>query len=82
MPRAPWFTRLCVPSGCRSWVYVGLAQYTEKQTTAGAARDPHGFFVNMSPQGVWEVGAPEIRPLYEDFPRWLGGMPQEDRGRS
>ncbi len=30
-----------------------------------------------NPQGDTEVGAPEMVPVFQDFPRWLGGMTQE-----
>lgn len=36
--------------------------------------------LNERPQGDSEVGAPDFRPIYEDFPHWLGGMTQEEAG--
>jgi hypothetical protein len=32
------------------------------------------------PQGDSEVSAPEIRPVFEDYPAWLGGMTQGEAG--
>ena len=32
------------------------------------------------PQGEPEVGAPDLRPVFEDFPGWLGGMTQDEAG--
>ena len=32
------------------------------------------------PQGDAEVSEPGLRPIYEDFPAWLGGMNQEEAG--
>jgi hypothetical protein len=32
------------------------------------------------PQEELEVGAPGVVPVVDDFPRWLGGMTQEEAG--
>jgi hypothetical protein len=32
------------------------------------------------PQGNTEVSEPTLRPVFEDFPAWLGGMSQEEAG--
>ncbi|HEV3191747.1 MAG TPA: hypothetical protein VGY54_14655 [Polyangiaceae bacterium] len=32
------------------------------------------------PEGEPEVGAPDLRPVFEDFPGWLGGMTQDEAG--
>jgi|HubBroStandDraft_2_1064218.scaffolds.fasta_scaffold222690_2 hypothetical protein len=32
------------------------------------------------PQGEPEVSAADLRPVFEDFPLWLGGMTQDEAG--
>jgi hypothetical protein len=34
----------------------------------------------LCPQGEPEVSEPRLRPIFEDFPAWLGGMTQEEAG--
>jgi hypothetical protein len=47
----------------------------------GIEGEPEGAAVlTLCPQGEPEVSAPDLRPVFEDFPLWLGGMTQDEAG--
>ena len=68
----------CVPRGIRRRKRGSKSRAASLDTRWGRRLAPEGE--PRRPQGDAEVSEPDLRPIYEDFPHWLGGMTQEEAG--